>query len=132
MNVFVDTSALYAVLDADDQNHQPAKQTWMDLITQEADLVSANYVLLETFALVQHRLGMDAVRTLQEDVVPMLRIEWVTEAHHGIGVAALLTASSRKLCLVDCIGFEIMRRQGIKTAFAFDRRFLQQGFATIP
>lgn len=132
MNVFVDTSALYAVLDADDQNHQPAKQTWMDLITQEADLVSANYVLLETFALVQHRLGMDAVRTLQEDVVPMLRIEWVTEAHHGIGVAALLTASIRRLSLVDCIAFEIMRRQGIKTAFAFDRHFLQQGFVTIP
>jgi predicted nucleic acid-binding protein len=132
MNVFVDTSALYAVLDADDQNHQPAKQTWMDLITQEADLVSANYVLLETFALVQHRLGMDAARTLQEDVVPMMRIEWVTEAHHGIGVTALLTASIRKLSLVDCIAFEIMRRQGIKTAFAFDRHFLQQGFVTIP
>lgn len=132
MNVFVDTSALYAVLDADDQNHQPAKQTWMDLITQEADLVSANYVLLETFALVQHRLGMDAARTLQEDVVPMMRIEWVTEAHHGIGVAALLTASIRRLSLVDCIAFEIMRRQGIKTAFAFDRHFLQQGFVTIP
>jgi predicted nucleic acid-binding protein len=132
MNVFVDTSALYAVLDADDQNHQPAKQTWMDLITQEADLVSANYVLLETFALVQHRLGMDAVRTLQEDVVPMMRIEWVTEAHHGIGVAALLTASIRRLSLVDCIAFDFMRRQGIKTAFAFDRHFLQQGFVTIP
>ncbi len=132
MNIFVDTSALYAVLDADDQNHQPAKQTWMDLITREADLVSTNYVLLETFALVQHRLGMDAARTLQEDVVPMLRIEWVTEAHHGSGVMALLTASSRKLGLVDCIGFEIMRRQGIKIVFAFDRHFLQQGFVTIP
>ena len=111
MNVFVDTSALYAVLDADDQNHQPAKQTWVDLITQEADLVSANYVLLETFALVQYRLGMDAVRTLQEDVVPMLRIEWVTEARHGIGVMALLTASSRKLSLVDCIGFDLVFAQ---------------------
>ena len=112
MTIFLDTSALYAILDADDRNHQPAKRTWVDLINQEADLASSNYALLETFALVQRRLGMEAARTLQEDVVPILRIEWVTEAHHRTAVMAFLTAASRNLSLVDCVGFEIMRRQG--------------------
>lgn len=132
MSVFVDTSALFAVLDADDQSHEPARQTWTDLINQETDLVSTNYVLLETLALVQHRLGIEAVRTLQKDIVPILRIEWVAEAQHGIGVTALLTASNRKLSLVDCISFEVMRRLDIKIAFAFDRHFSQQGFLSVP
>ena len=132
MSVFVDTSALFAVLDADDQSHEPARQTWTDLINQKTDLVSTNYVLLETLALVQHRLGIEAVRTLQKDIVPILRIEWVAEAQHGIGVTALLTASNRKLSLVDCISFEVMRRLDIKIAFAFDRHFSQQGFLSVP
>ena len=132
MSVFADTSALFAVLDADDRNHKPARQTWTALNDQDANLVSTNYVLVETFALVQHRLGVEAVRTFQEDIVPILHVEWVTVAQHGAGVTALLTASHRKLSLVDCVSFEAMRRLGIKTAFVFDRHFSEQGFVCIP
>ena len=34
MSVFVGTSALFAILDADDQNHEQAKQVWVSLVTQ--------------------------------------------------------------------------------------------------
>ena len=59
---YVDTSAFLAVLDAGDENHQKAREKWKDLIVNEAILVASNYVLVETFALIQHRLGMEAVR----------------------------------------------------------------------
>ena len=72
MSVFVDTSALYAILDADDENHERAGRLWRDLVAQETQLVSSNYVLLETLSLVQHRLGMRAVRSLQEQGIPLL------------------------------------------------------------
>ncbi|MBN1315470.1 MAG: PIN domain-containing protein [Anaerolineales bacterium] len=132
MNIYVDTSALYAILDSDDKNHQLATKAWKNLLNQETTLVAGNYVLLESFALVRHRLGLDALRTLQEVIVPILQIEWVNEELHQSGVAAQLTAASRKLSLVDCISFEIMRRNGIRRAFTFDRHFSQQGFDTIP
>ena len=132
MSVFVDTSALYAILDADDEHHERAKRLWTELVTQEARLVCSNYVLVETFALVQHRLGMEAVRTLQEDVLPMLHVEWVDESRHRAGVTAMLTAARRRLSLVDCVSFEVMRQLGIKTAFAFDPHFGEQGFECIP
>jgi predicted nucleic acid-binding protein len=132
MSIFVDTSALFAVLDADDQNHEQAKHIWVDLITQEVDLICTNYVLLEICALVQRRLGMEAVRIFQEDVVPILRLEWVTKVHHAAGMTALLIAADRQLNLVDCVSFETMRRLGIKKAFVFDRHFLEQGFECIP
>lgn len=132
MSVLVDTSALYAVLDADDQNHGQARQAWADLITQGIELICTNYVLVETFALVQHRLGMEAVRVLQEDVLPVLHIEWVGESAHQAGITALLIAARRRLSLVDCVSFDTMRRLGIKTAFTFDRHFAEQGFEHIP
>ena len=132
MSVFVDTSALFAVLDADDQNHKLAEQAWANLITQETELVCTNYVLVETFAWVRHRLGMGAVRVLQEDVVPVLRVELVDESAHYAGVTALLIAARRQLSLVDCVSFDTMRRLGIKTAFTFDQHFAEQGFEHIP
>lgn len=61
MNVFVDTSAFLAMLDADDAYHEQAREAWIDLIKQEETLVCSNYVLVESFALVQNRLGMAAV-----------------------------------------------------------------------
>lgn len=132
MSVYVDTSAFLAVLNADDDNHEPARQTWIGLLRARETLVTTNYVLVETFALVQHRLGLEAVRTLQEDVVPVLRIEWVGEDLHQQAVGALLAAGRRALSLVDCASFAAMRRFGLKRAFTFDKHFSTQGFDCLP
>jgi len=132
MSVFVDTSAFFAVLDADDENHDAARQMWEDLLTQEVVLVCSNYVLVETLALVQRRLGIPAVRVFQEDIMPVLNVEWVDESLHQVGIASVLAAARRRLSLVDCASFEIMRRLGIKTAFAFDHHFDEQGFERVP
>ena len=132
MTIFVDTSALYAVLDANDEHHTAAKQTWVELVDQQVDLIITNYVAVETFAVVQRWLGVAALRTLQEAVIPVLRVKWVAEIGHQAGVMALLVAANRRLSLVDCVSFETMRTLGIKTAFAFDRHFSEQGFDCIP
>lgn len=132
MTIFVDTSALLAVLDADEKQHPFAKGKWEQLISQDASLACTNYILVETFALAQRRLGMSAVRTLQEDILPVIAVEWVDVQAHASGVSALLIAGRRDLSLVDCVSFETMRRLGMGTAFAFDRHFTEQGFATIP
>ena len=132
MSVFVDTSAFFAILDADDENHDVARQMWGDLLTQEAVLICSNYVLVETLALVQRRLGIPAVRVFQEDIMPVLNVEWVDESLHQVGIASVLAAARRGLSLVDCISFEIMWRLGIKTAFAFDRHFDEQDFECLP
>lgn len=47
MSTFVGTSALMAVMDADDQNHEPAGATWKDLVAGETVLVCSNYILVE-------------------------------------------------------------------------------------
>jgi predicted nucleic acid-binding protein len=72
------------------------------------------------------------VRSLQEQGIPLLHVEWVDESCHQAGVTAVLTAARRQLSLVDCVSFQIMRQLGIRTAFSFDRHFEEQGFERIP
>lgn len=132
MSAFVDTSALLAVLDADDAQHARASRAWSSLVGSEEDLVTTSYVLVETFALAQARLGLSAARLLNDDVVPTLRVTWVDQALHRAAMTALLTAQRRELSLVDCVSFEVMRRLGVDRGFAFDRHFRQQGFTLIP
>ena len=132
MRVFIDTSAFYALLDRDDESHRKAKNSWADLLKNDDTLVTNNYVLVETFALIQHRLSMDAARGFQNDILPLVNIEFVVPELHRSGVSALLSASRRNLSLVDCVSFEMMRTLEVKIAFAFDPHFKEQGFNTLP
>ena len=86
---------------------------------------------METFALVQNRLGLQATRALQEDVLPMITVEWVDEAAHRAGVTGVLTAMRKKLSLVDCVSFAAMRHHNIEEVFGFDKHFGEQGFEIV-
>ncbi len=132
MRVFIDTSAFYALLDRDDESHRKAKNSWADLLNNDDTLVTNNCVLVETFALIQHRLGLNAVRGFQNDILPLVNIEFVVPELHRSGVSAFLAASRRNLGLVDCVSFEMMRTLEVKTAFTFDPHFKEQGFNTLP
>lgn len=132
MKVFVDTSSLLAVLDAGDLNHSAAKSSWEELLGGEADLVAHNYILVETSALVLRRLGLEALRVFETDIVPVLRVVWVIPEVHEAAVSAHLMAARRALSLVDCVSFEVMRRAGLRSAFAFDPHFSEFGFELLP
>lgn len=132
MSLFVDTSALLAFLDADQPRHSEVIDAWERAMAEERRLFTSNYVLVESFALVQRRLGLDALRALADVLVPILRPLWIDEALHAAAVAALFTASRRKLSLVDCTSFELMRRHGLTEALALDDDFARQGFRLLP
>jgi predicted nucleic acid-binding protein len=128
LSAFVDTSGLLALLDAADAWHARADAVWRRLVEERDLLVTSNYVLLETIAVAQSRLGLAAARAVHDDVVPVLQVLWVDAATHQEAMAALLTAGRRRLSLVDCVSFVLMRKEGLRRAFAFDRHFADQGF----
>jgi predicted nucleic acid-binding protein len=132
MTTFVDTSALIALLDGSESEHTACARAWRKLLADDESLVTSSYVLVETYALAQRRLGIDAVRTLTTDYVPLLAVDWIDETVHGAGLASLLTANRRELSLVDCVSFEIMRRRDISRAFTLDADFAKQGFNVAP
>jgi predicted nucleic acid-binding protein len=132
MTTFVDSSAFFAVLDADDRMHSKARREWERLLETNTAFRTTNYVLVETSALLQSRIGMEAVRVFAADVLPVLDIIWVDAGMHLSAQHSLLVASRRDLSLVDCISFEAMRRLRIDDVFCFDPHFSQQGFKVLP
>lgn len=131
MSVFADTSALYALLDRDDAEHRRAAEVFPALLDNER-LVTHNYVVVELMALAQRRLQPGALRALAQDVLPLLDTAWVTREVHAAAEGALVGSLKRRPSLVDWVSFEVMRRRGIDTAFAFDADFATQGFRTVP
>lgn len=131
MTVFIDTSALYALLDRDDRNHAAAAAVFPGLL-EETALCTTSYVTVEAAALAQRRLGNQAVRALLTELLAPVEHTYVDEELHRGGTTALLAASGRRVSLVDWISFEFMHRSGVGRAFAFDRDFDDQGFQTVP
>ena len=86
MSVFIDTSAFLAILNNADQNHASAKAIWAELIQNEDRIICTNYVLVESFTLIQHRLGMTAVRAYQTSVVPILEALYLFEVVEMLSV----------------------------------------------
>ncbi|MGH8886057.1 MAG: type II toxin-antitoxin system VapC family toxin [Egibacteraceae bacterium] len=131
MIALFDTSAMLPFLDSGDQDHDRAVDVWREVDDHGGGLVTHNYVVLEATALVQRRLGMEAVRDLHEKVLASVAIVWVTEHVHERALAALLD-SPRGLSLVDLVSFAVMREHKIRNAFAFDGDFPAHGFTLVP
>lgn len=127
--VFVDTSAIYALLDRSDANHAPAAAVLPKL--RDHLPLTHSYVVVESVALVQNRLGIDAVRRLLDDLLPAFELRFVGPELHGAAVAALLASGARDVSLVDRVSFELMRDAGLTQAFAFDRHFERAGFTLV-
>lgn len=131
MVTFVDTSAFYAAVDELDPNHAAAAETLRFLVDGEP-LVTHNYVVLETLALTQRRLGAEAARTIVDQLLPLLDVAWVDRELHALAVTASIATGSRRASVVDWASFELMRARGIVDAFAFDSDFAAQGFQVVP
>jgi uncharacterized protein len=84
------------------------------------------------FALLQARLGVQAVRAFHDSALPVLQVRRITLADHEAATQAFLTAGRRRLSLVDCTSFQLMRRLGATRVFAFGRHFAEQGFEVLP
>ena len=128
MPVFVDSSALLAVLNRNDLWAVRAACSWRRLVEDQEALTTTSYVVLETVSIVQRRIGLDAVRVLCDALLPLIEVAYVDIDLHAAAVSNLLVANRRELSLVDCCSFEYMRRSRLFKAFAYDKHFEEQGF----
>lgn len=132
MTVFADTSALYALLVGSEEGHAAVAGSFTRILDRGDRLVTTNYVILETVALLQRRIGLAAVRDLEERIVPLCTLRWVNEPVHRRAMDRLIRADRRGLSLVDCTSFEVMEEDGIQEALALDSDFATEGFRLIP
>lgn len=125
--IFLDTSAIYAWADTADPNHRTALRRLQAILESREELLTHNYVLVESIALLQARLGLMAAVKLAKDSSVFV-IEWVDDELHASGIRELERSRRRRISLVDHISFLVMKRRGVATAFAFDPDYETAGF----
>jgi uncharacterized protein len=132
MMVFVDTSAFYALLDAQDAHHDEATQVLEGLRESRARLVTSNYIISECCSLLQKRLGMKVVAAFRSHMLPIVAVSWIDENIHEQGFNYFLTCGRSGPSFVDSVSFSVMRSLRIEKVFAFDQHFVDQGFERLP
>ena len=125
--MLLDTSGLYAYLDATDAQHRRARS----LLDAAARRVTHGYVLGELVALCNarrfHRVrALDLVAALQDD--PTVEIAWTGPAEQKAAIALLRARLDKSYSLCDALSFLLMRERSITDALTTDHHFEQEGF----
>ena len=127
--VFVDTSGFYAALDADDPHHAEALSLFGRADAEDWLLVTHGCVVHETWALIQARLGWEAVDEWQRVLLARCEVVWVDERLHALAAARCRQARERRLGLADCVSLELAHREGMRDALAYDEHLSAAGLA---
>ena len=126
--IFLDTSAALAFVNDKDDFHTRSGETLSAILADGEQLLTHNYVISETVALLQRRIGLASAIAFQLDAQSFTTIHWVTEADHERAVQRWIARDTRRLNLVDCMSFVVMEMFGCDTAFAYDSDFETEGF----
>ncbi|MEW6231626.1 MAG: PIN domain-containing protein [Chloroflexota bacterium] len=129
----IDSSALYALADSRDTNHQEAVNCLRLIAQHRLPLWVTNFTVVETHRRILQSLGGTAgLAFLQNIYDGGLTIERAFQTDEQQARSFLQRFSDQSISYCDAISFAIMKRLGIGKAFAFDWHFRLIGFVTIP
>lgn len=132
MTVFVDTSAVVALLSAHDGRHAEAVAVWKDLLERRARLVTTDLVLAEAVVVLRVRAGFElSVQAGERLLADPFEVVWADRPLMDEAWRLYRKYRDHELSLCDCVSFAVMRRHRIETAFAFDDDFDAVGFSRL-
>ena len=132
-NIFIDTSFWIAVSDKNEKNHSRSLSLLKEFKKNQNLLVTTNFVLDETFALVRKRQGISRVIQFRNVIAKFgyqLQIERVTVTDEE-NVWKWFERDIDKLSYTDCTSFAVMNRLKINKVATFDEDFVKVGFESI-
>lgn len=132
--VFVDTSAFYALYSAVDEHHGEAHAALKNLRDERAVLVTSGTVILESCVLFHARVGREGLLRFHRatDASRWLRILVVTPEWEGKAWEMIETHTDKDWSYIDATSFVLMRSTDVRRAFTFDEHFAQAGFEMVP
>lgn len=127
--IFIDTSAIAAVMNKSDQFHKKAVTFYERIIKERYSLVLTNFVVAETHALLLKNthnipLGLKWLNKVAYDAFHVIR---PNERDEQEAIRLIAVYVDKQISLVDALSFCIMEKFSIKYYFSFDYDFRQIG-----
>lgn len=124
-SVLWDSSAILALLDADDADHARAVVVARQIASEERPSFITNYIEAEAHALLLRKLGRAIARQwLLTGGLPVVR---ALPAEEESGKEILARHTDKDWTLCDAISFAVLDARHIARAFTFDHHFRQYG-----
>ncbi len=128
-SVLWDSSAILALLDADDADHGQAVAVVRQIAFEQRPSFITNYIEAEAHALLLRRLGRTLAREwLLSGGVPVARV-LPAEEQRAKEMLTLYTDKNWSLC--DAISFAVLEARRVSAAFTFDHHFRQYGRVSV-
>ncbi len=120
---FVDSSAIVALVDANDASHDAATAAYTKLLEEGYRLFTTNHVVGESVDLLTVGLGPEIGRRwLRDHRLPVYHADEQDE--HRARALVISSQSERGLSFIDAISLVVMERFSVADAFAVDPTFL--------
>ncbi len=124
-SVLWDSSAILALLDADDADHARAVAVARDIASEARSSFITNYVEAEAHALLLRKLGRTIAR--QWLLTGGLPVVQVLPAEEQKAKEILARQTDKDWTLCDAISFAVLDARHVGRAFTFDHHFRQYG-----
>lgn len=136
MSLFLDTSAVVALYNEDDDFHAEALDVMARIERNEIEFTRfyiTDYVFDEAMTFLEcvvrdHALAVEVGEALLNS--PHVVIEQVGEGLFQASWGRF--RESEGLSFTDCVSFSFMREKGVTRAFTFDDHFRREKFETVP
>ncbi|HEV8597840.1 MAG TPA: PIN domain-containing protein [Gemmatimonadales bacterium] len=131
MRALVDTGALLALSRRQDQQHARAVAIAERHLASGGQYLGTTLILGELHSHLLYLRGPKDARTIMLHLLDDPLHEWIEVSARLVREAVLSWLerfSDQRFSLVDAVSFEVMRRAGVRHAFAFDRHFEVAGF----
>jgi uncharacterized protein len=122
-SVLWDSSAIFALIDKTDRNHDIAVRTMRGVLRKTTPFITSA-VEMETHALLLARIGRGVARPwLGQHGLPLVR---PTEAEEAAGRELVIQHGDKDWSFCDCVSFAVIEGRRARGAFTFDRNFRER------
>ena len=130
----MDTGALLALASSRDQYHQRARRTLTRLQASGTRFVGHVLVLGELHGHLLRRVEPPVARSLVVGLMHDASFEWADVGADALGRACsgwIDRFADQRFSLTDAVTFDLMRRERLTHAFAYDQGFVTAGFSLV-
>lgn len=131
--VFLDTSAIIALLNKKDQYHEKIHQ-FIKFQKSPSAFMLTNLILNEFLTFFSRYGDLNTALRFQNDLLnnPSYSVIWVDQTCHLNASSLIKKYADQNLSFCDAVSFAVMKENKIRTALAFDDDFRHAGFEMLP